>query len=254
MDAMKIIDLHSHILPQLDDGSQSLEQSLEMADLAVRSGVRSMVVTPHCIQGDAREVMASFRLVQEALEDTGIPLRLFPGMEIMGTPETAALLKAGQLLTINGSRYPLIEFPFQASARENAQILESVLRAGFRPLIAHPERYECVQEDLDSIGSWVQMGCLLQVNRGSLLGRFGSGAQEAAFFLVETGLATVVASDAHSPRMRTPWMGDVYELLATEFSPTAARYLLWHNPGCILKNEPLPLAGPTGQSKEAKRR
>lgn len=244
METMKIIDLHSHILPQLDDGAQSLEQSLKMAAMAVRSGVRSMVVTPHCILGDAREVMAAFNLVREALEDTGIPLRLFPGMEILGTPDTARLLKSGQLLTINGSRYPLIEFPFHSSTNQNTNILESVIQAGFRPVVAHPERYECVQEDPTCIELWNEMGCLFQVNRGSLLGRFGGGAQETAFLLVEAGFATAVASDAHSPWMRTPWMEDVYELLATEFSPAAAQCLLWHNPRSIIKNEPLPSARP----------
>lgn len=244
MEAIKIIDLHSHILPQLDDGSQSLEQSLQMADMAVRSGVRSMVVTPHCIRGDAREVMAAFTLVREALQDTGIPLRLFPGMEILGTPDTAQLLKSGQLLTINGSRYPLIEFPFGAGSRGNTKILEDVIRVGFRPVIAHPERYECVQEDPTCVEAWNEMGCLLQINRGSLLGRFGGRAQETAFFLVDGGFATAVASDAHSPWMRTPWMADVYELLATEFSPELARRLLWHAPRSIIKNEPLPSARP----------
>lgn len=246
MGILKIIDLHSHILPRLDDGSKSLEQSLEMADMAVRSGVYSMVVTPHCIDGDARQVMAAFTMVRDALEDAQIPLRLFPGMEILGTPDTARLLQQGRLLTINGSRYPLIEFPFQSAEYENTDILESVIRAGFCPLVAHPERYECVQEDPGCVLRWKEMGCLFQINRGSLLGRFGGMAQETAFDLVDRGLATAVASDAHSHRMRTPWMADVYELLEKEFSPAAARSLLWSNPQHILKDEQLPSAKPMG--------
>lgn len=239
-----MIDLHSHILPRLDDGSRSMEESLAMAHLAVKSGVRAMVATPHCTQGRAREVHAGWLLLREALEDARIPLRLYPGMEIMGTPDTARLLREGQLFTLNGSRYPLIEFPFQAAAREITGILESVAQDGFVPLVAHPERYECVHEDPGCINTWKKMGCLFQVNRGSLLGRFGSTIQDMAFSMVDRGFATVVASDAHSPRMRTPWLRDVYGMLHEEFSPAAARYLLVRNPRSILTDEDIPPVEP----------
>jgi protein-tyrosine phosphatase len=239
-----MIDLHSHILLRLDDGSRSMEESLAMAHLAVKSGVRAMVATPHCAQGRAREVHAGWLLLREALEDARIPLRLYPGMEIMGTPDTARLLREGQLFTLNGSRYPLIEFPFQTVAREITGILESVAQDGFVPLVAHPERYECVHEDPGCINTWKKMGCLFQVNRGSLLGRFGSTIQDMAFSLVDRGFATVVASDAHSPRMRTPWLRDVYGMLHEEFSPAAARYLLVRNPRSILTDEDIPPVEP----------
>jgi protein-tyrosine phosphatase len=244
MEAMKMIDLHSHILPRLDDGSNSMEESLKMAQLAVESGVREMVATPHCAQGRAREVYSGWLLLREVLEDEGIPLRVYPGMEILGTADTARLLQEGQLFTINGSRYPLVEFLFQATEREITDILESISRAGFLPLIAHPERYECVQQDPGCINAWKKLGCLFQVNRGSLLGRFGSDAQDMAFSLVDRGFATVVASDAHSSKMRTPWLRDVYGFLSEEFSPVAARYLLLRNPKTILRNEDLPSVEP----------
>lgn len=238
-----MIDLHSHILPRLDDGSQNMEESLAMAQIAVKSGVRAMVATPHCAQERAREVYSGWLLLREALEDAGIPLRVYPGMEILGTADTARLLQEGKLFTINGSRYPLIEFLFQAKATEITEILESVAKVGFLPLVAHPERYECVQQDPCCVNTWKKLGCLFQVNRGSLLGRFGSTAQDMAFSLVDRGFATVVASDAHSPRMRTPWLRDVYGLLDEEFS-SAARYLLVRNPRSILRDEELPPVEP----------
>ncbi len=239
-----MIDLHSHILPRLDDGSQSLEESLAMARLAVESGVQAMVATPHCADGRAREVSDSWQLLRAALEEMQIPLRVYPGMEILGTADTVRLLRQGQLITINDSRYPLMEFPFRAEVRENTEILKSVICAGYRPVIAHPERYECVQLDPRCINTWHEMGCLLQVNRGSLLGRFGSAARDMAFALVDRGFAAVVASDAHSPRMRTPWLQDVYGMLEEEFSPAAARYLLRRNPKSIIKNEDIPFVKP----------
>ena len=120
-----MIDLHCHILPELDDGSQSLEESLTMARMAVNSGVRAMAATPHCMGERAEEVYGTWSLLRQALEETGVPLKLYPGMEIFGTPDTARLLREGKLFTLNGSRYPLIEFAFQSSGEEETLILRS---------------------------------------------------------------------------------------------------------------------------------
>ena len=239
-----MIDLHSHILPELDDGSQSLEESLAMARMAVQSGVTVMVATPHCMDDRAQQVYAAWRLLREALRDTEIPLKLYLGMEIFGTADTVRLLRAGRLFPLNGSQYPLIEFSFRSTGEEETQILYQVLRAGYRPLVAHPERYGYVRENPELINLWTKMGCLLQINRGSLLGRFGPGAQRMAAELVERGFVTAVATDAHSPRVRTPWMKNIQTLLSQEYSPQLARKLLLQNPQHILRNEPLPPSEP----------
>lgn len=235
-----MIDLHSHILPELDDGSQSLRESLAMARMAVDSGITAMVATPHCADDRSWETYEAWELLSQALSENEIPLKLFPGMEIFGTPDTVRMLREGKLFTLNGSRYPLIEFPFRSDGEEETAILRSVCKAGFRPVVAHPERYGYVQRDPRLVNRWHRMGCLFQVNRGSLLGRFGSRAQETAFELVNRGFASVVASDAHSPRMRTPWMADVQQLLTEEISAQCARVLLKENPKKILKDEEIP--------------
>ena len=232
-----MIDLHSHILPELDDGARSLEDSLAMARMAVDSGVTAMAATPHCGSDRRKSVFAAWNLLREALEESGIPLSLYTGMEIFGTPDTPRLLREGKLLALNDSRYPLIEFSFYSDGEEETRILDRICRDGFRPLVAHPERYGYVQRDPRLIDRWVRMGCLIQLNRGSLFGRFGTEAQKLAAELVERGFVTVVASDAHSPRVRTPWMADVEKLLSAEFSPQTARILLQENPEKILKND-----------------
>ena len=119
-----------------------------------------------------------------------------------------------------------------------------MIRAGYQPLVAHPERYDYIQEDPELVNAWKRMGCLFQVNRGSLTGRFGNGPRQMGMELVERGFAAVVASDAHSPAVRTPWMKDVWELLTREVSPIAAEYLLLRNPRSIIRNEQLPPAEP----------
>lgn len=239
-----MIDLHSHILPEQDDGAQSLQDSLAMARMAVDSGTVAIAATPHCIDDRTREVYAAWQLLQEAMEEHRIPLKLFLGMEIFGTPDTARLLRAGRLFTLNGTRYPLIEFSFHSDGAEETQILHSVCRAGFQPIVAHPERYRYIQQMPEILNDWCRMGCLLQINRGSLLGRFGRYAQQTAHALVERGFASVVASDAHSAQMRTPWMADVWQLLSQEYSPQCARILLQENPKRILNNEDILSAPP----------
>ncbi len=239
-----MIDLHSHILPELDDGSQNLQESLAMARMAVESGVTAMAATPHCADDRSCDVHESYKLLRQALIENNIPLKLFPGMEIFGTEDTLRLLREGRLFTLNGSRYPLIEFSFRSSGERETQILRSLCKSGLRPIVAHPERYSYVQNNPEILNQWHRMGCLMQVNRGSLLGRFGIRAQELAFELIERNFAAIVASDAHSSRVRTPWMADIQNILSQEFSPTHAQTLLQKNPGRILKDEPLPPVKP----------
>ena len=239
-----MIDLHCHILPELDDGSASFEDSLEMAAMAASQGIRHLAATPHCVTGSVRDVVNGVIALQRLLEEEHIPLWLYAGMEIFGTYDTARLLREKKLITLNGSRYPLIEFPFYADGEEETEILQSVIDAGFTPLVAHPERYLYVCDEPELINRWKQMGCLFQINRGSLLGRYGAEPQHMAMELVRRGFATVVATDAHSPVARTPRARDVYELLSQSVSPTAAEALMRHNPKWILQDKSLPPVEP----------
>ena len=239
-----MIDLHCHILPGLDDGSESLEESLAMAAMAADQGVRHIVTTPHCRTGSAPDVIDGVAMLQELLQEEGIPIRLYPGMEIFGSFDTARLLQEKKLLTLNGSRYPLIEFSFYSDGEAETEILKTVIDAGFTPLVAHPERYEYVCRWPELINRWKKMGCLFQINRGSLLGRYGDDARKMGIELVNRGFATVVATDAHSSRVRTPRAADAYEMLYHSVSPAAAEVLMIQNPKKIITNKLLPPVEP----------
>lgn len=245
-----MIDIHAHILPHLDDGAVDWEDSLAMARLAVKSGVTAMAATPHCgitghrVLGRAEEMRERLALFREKLEQENIPLKVFEGMELFGTEDTARLLDQGLLTTLNDSRYPLIEFPFEHYGRQATRILDDVLSLGYRPVVAHPERYRYVQSDPGILNVWVDMGCLLQVNRGSFLGRFGPAAEELSWAMAGRGFLCIVASDAHSSVERTTWMRDISELLVEEFSEQAAKLYLNDYPARIIENRPVDIPEP----------
>jgi protein-tyrosine phosphatase len=239
-----MIDLHSHILPGLDDGAPNIMASIGMAKIAVDCGIRGMAVTPHCCADRRKDIREAILLLRDVLQESNIPLILYPGMEIKGTPNTADMLAEGQLITINGSRYPLIEFDFKSSGEMETNILRDVVQAGFVPIVAHPERYSYVQEEPELLNLWKTIGCGFQVNRGSFIGHFGEAAKQLAYEMTARGFTTVVSSDAHSDQHRIPWLKDVKMILARHFDPIASQYLLRYNPLRILRNEELLQSDP----------
>ena len=251
-----MIDLHVHILPGLDDGAASMEDALEMADMAVESGVEALVVTPHSNQPGRFENFCSEELQEvyeeflSELEKEKIKLKVYPGMEIFATEDMAEKIRDGQLMGLNGSSTYLIEFPFDADPYWIGNQLEAVRELKKRPLIAHPERYFCVQEFPGMVYEWIKLGCLTQVNKGSILGRFGRSAGITAEVLLENDLVTCVASDAHSPYMRTTYMGDVREVLETHFGEDVLHRLLTENPARILENKIIPIHGKTPERRK----
>ena len=244
-----MIDLHAHILTGVDDGSRNLRESLQMARMAADSGVRRMVMTPHCnIPGmyenyDSRELRLKFEKLQEAVREAEIPLELYPGMEVFAGEGLAELIREGQLIPINDGNYLLVEFPFEEEPSFMTFLLDTVLEEGYRPLVAHPERYDAVQADPNLAYEWVRMGCALQVNKGSLLGRFGWREQESARLLLEHELAACVASHA---QLRTPHMSETAAYLRETYGRECVQLLLEDNPDRILRGREIVLLEPRG--------
>ena len=241
-----MIDLHAHILPGLDDGSPDLETSVLMAAVAAESGVTHLVATPHSNQRGAFENYAStalqvrFDCLRTAVHEAGIPLELSLGMEIFGTGDVLQLLHDGRLLTLGGGRYLLIEFGFHEDPLRIERLLDALLADGYWPVVAHPERYYGLQRMPNYLFDWANRGIVLQVNKGSLFGRFGRGAQALAGAMLAHGLVGCIASDAHRPDVRTPDLSAAWDYLAERFSEPLAEQLLTRNPMHILRSEPLP--------------
>ena len=238
-----MIDIHCHILPDLDDGAASLEEALEMARMAARTGITDIIATPH-FRGEpdyldmCEEISRRYQEFSEALRKWHVPVRLHQGAEILCVPQTPELARMGALPTLANTRYVLTEFHFDESFGYMDRSLRQIAQCGYVPVVAHPERYDAVYRNPQRLEDWVEEGYVLQLNKGSILGSLGAHAEQSAHELLELGFAHLFASDAHSCHSRTPHM-DELRLWAEEFcDPDCAYCLLTENPSRILKGLP----------------
>lgn len=239
-----MVDLHCHLLPGVDDGARSLSESLQMAALALQGGTTVIAATPHAnLPGGTLSLAAYEKALEElrrALRDYQMPLTVLRGMEVFSTGEELSRFAAQELYTLNFGRYVLVEFAFDEQESGMTQRLLALRRVGLFPVVAHPERYEAVQEAPDVVCRWMQAGCFLQGNQGSLLGELGTMAFETAWTLLRRGRYTCIASDAHDPVHRTPDLRPVQEALLSVLMPSQAHELLTKYPAAILRDQPLP--------------
>lgn len=238
-----MVDIHCHILPGFDDGSDNLEESLRMARLAVEGGTTAVITTPHCNIPDSfqnyfgKTYADIFNAFKAKLKEENIPLKIFPGHEIFASGNIVDLIKKKRLLTLCKSDYPLVEFDFTEQADSVYSKLKMLIAEGLVPIVAHPERYAFVAEDETAPFRLKTMGCLLQINKGSIKGGFGKTAHDIAHKMLRDELADFIASDAHSPYMRTPYLADAFEIISDIHSEEYADLLLNVNPSLVLQNK-----------------
>lgn len=199
-----MIDLHCHILPGVDDGPGTMEESLKMAREFEETGYSRVVATPHFIPKTywtphSEKVEEKTNLLNQILEKEGRALRLIPGMEIAMDPSIPELLDRGDVLTLAGTSYVLIEPPFQRLPIGWEEILFSVLASGYRILLAHPERCVHLINEPGLFDELVERGICLQVNWASFQGTYGSEFVRGASLLAKKGYIHCLATDSHTP-------------------------------------------------------
>ena len=237
-----MIDIHCHILPMIDDGASDLAESVALARLAVSSGVTGIIATPH-LQGDWQglelipKLLSRYESLNKILAWQKIPLTLYHGAEILCTPDTVSIARQKLFPTLGDSNYLLTEFFFNESAEFMSKTLSALADCGYRPVIAHPERYDAVQRSPQLIEKWFFQGLVIQLNKGSLLGAFGPEVEEAAHWILSSGLAHAIASDAHSSRRRTTDMMELRRFLQDNCPPRYVQVLLEENPARIVANQ-----------------
>ena len=236
-----MIDIHCHLLPGIDDGAKTLEQSLMMARASVNNGIRHAIVTPHIQPGrydNTRSLIEdSFERFRQALHSARIPLKVGMAAEVRVSPELLVLLDEGELPFLgefDGYRILLLEFPHTHIPPGADKLVDYLLMQKIRPLIAHPERNRDVIYKLAKIDPFIDKGCMLQITASSLVGIFGDRPRARARELLERDVFTVLATDAHNLEERRPLLREGAAAAAKIIGEDAAQDLVEKNPLQIL--------------------
>ncbi|WP_249869228.1 tyrosine-protein phosphatase [Oceanobacillus saliphilus] len=216
-----MIDIHSHILPGVDDGAKTEEDSLAMAREAVAQGITAIVATPHNKNGkydnDRHSIINSVEILSELFVKEDIPLIILPGQENRINGDILEDMKNGNILPINDSKYLFIEFPSANVPRYASQMLFDIQVAGYTPVIVHPERNQELIEHPGKLYEFVKKGALTQVTAASVVGKFGKNIQKFSHDLIEANLTHFVASDAHNTTTRGFCMHDAFHEIKNKY-------------------------------------
>jgi protein-tyrosine phosphatase len=234
-----LIDLHTHILPGVDDGVKTEDEAVEFARVAVEDGVRQLVATPHCKEGffvnERDRVLAGVARLTERLRLEDVPLEILPGAEVHLAPDLLERVRDGRALTLaDNGRTLLLELSTVHDPPDLESSVRSLIQAGIQVLLAHPERIRYFQDDLSRYETLVRLGAYGQVTTGSVLGVFGEAAREASEILLRRGLLHVLASDAHNLRGRPPRLAEALDVVAEQVGEAEALKMVIDRPLALL--------------------
>ena len=236
----RAVDLHNHTLFGVDDGAVDLPKALEMLNLSIHEGIEEIVLTPHyrdpAHSASKQKILDRIQELENAITHEAIPIRIYPGHEIMYTSESVELLQKGEILTLAGSRYVLIEFMPYAEYRTIKNGLYAFLTEGYVPILAHVERYECLVREPSLAEELYQMGILLQVNSRAVLGENGRIQKKFIKGLLKQQNIHFVATDAHSTGSRSPLIKKCATKLYRHFSQDYVNRILYENQKKVISN------------------
>ncbi|MCC4044184.1 tyrosine-protein phosphatase [Enterococcus gallinarum] len=220
-----MIDLHCHILPGIDDGAETMEASIAMAEKAISQGITHILCTPHHNNGKYHnpksDVISLVSSLQSELDRRNLPLTVLEGQEVRITGDLIEDIRNDEILfTDLDDTYILIEFPTMEVPTYSEQVFFELKSLGKTPVIVHPERNAYFRKDPNNLLPFLEMGCLAQLTAPSYMGVFGKDIQKTAKIMVEYNLVQMVASDAHGVKKRTFYMKEAYEQIAKDFDPS----------------------------------
>ncbi len=239
-----MIDIHSHIIFDIDDGASGIEESVALCSQAYENGCTAIVATPHFNKYESVEdflILRDIRIgeIQQELEIEKIDVKIYGGCELYLNKK---VFTAGDLdgLTINNSRYMLCEFPLGPYDFDSSiYMLDELCSRGYEPILAHPERYYQFHDHPEIIDDILDLGCHLQVNIDSLIGNLGRSAQRMSSDLVESGYAQFIASDAHDPRHRNLELREKFSRLPEGIDKNMVYKCVVENPEKVISNSDL---------------
>ena len=216
-----MVDLHSHILPGLDDGAKTIGESLQMAKLAVSEGIETIIATPHhkngAYENEKAHIQEALRNFRRQLEINQIPLTVLAGQEVRLYGELIEDMETGTIQTIHDTNYVLIEFPSNHIPRYAHRMFFELLQKGIQPILVHPERNMAIVENPNLLYEFVQKGVSTQLTFGSIAGKFGKKIKKVSMDLLSSNLIHFVASDAHNISTRQFWMNEALDEIEKQF-------------------------------------
>ncbi len=237
------IDIHSHILPGIDDGSRDMEQSLEIIKIAVLDGITAIFATPHVISGvyenRKEDIRRALQEVNKQIRAENITLQLLPGAEIRLEPDLPQRQQRGELMSLNDTgRYLLLELPSAYIPDYTDRVIYELQLQGITTILAHPERNVSISKNPRLLLELAARGTLVQLNTGSITGLFGSEVKKTAHKLLKLGCVHALGSDAHSAQGgRIPVISPAYEQIKKLYGAETAEILSYVNPSRIISGE-----------------
>jgi len=250
-----VIDLHSHILPAVDDGAPDLEAALAMARIAEADGIGAMACTPHFLPGlydnTAGDIRSRIALLSTEIKAAGIKLELVVGADAHVRPDFLACLREGRLLTLNDSRYVLVEPPHDIMPKRLDDLFHNLQMAGYVPILTHPERLRWIEQNYSVIVDLARSGVWMQLTAGALTGRFGRRPHYWSRRMLAEGLVSFIATDAHNTKSRPPILSEAFSVAETEVGYGEAVHLVVTRPASILHDAPVEDVPPLPAGKPA---
>jgi protein-tyrosine phosphatase len=250
-----MIDIHSHVLWELDDGAKTIEDAIAMCKMAAEDGITHLVATPHCNYAYPFNSEVNRQKIAELQSAVGEVPKLLLGCDFhLSYDNIQRLVDTPMDFTINHSSYLLVEFPDQFIPEQLDRVFYEVQVAGLTPIITHPERNPVFARKPGLLYHWVTRGCLVQVTAQSYTGRFGSLALRLAEAWLEGNLVHFFASDAHDVKYRRPILSPCYQKLAETMGEETAERILNKNPEAVINGRPMPPQPPPLQISKKERR
>jgi len=234
-----MIDIHSHIMPDIDDGARSMEEAVEMAEIAAADGIEQMVSTPHMFNGishnpDPSEIFERVAMLQKAIGDRLIVL---PGNEVHISHEIAEQARNDRVVRINNRNYLLVEFPQLTVPIGADELFYKLQLQSICPILVHPERNAQIQSRPAIVGGFVERGVLVQVTAMSVTGEFGTNAKNTAATLLRHNCVHFLATDAHRASRRPPILSKGRDAAARLVGEATARCLVYDNPLAVVNGD-----------------
>lgn len=243
-----MIDFHSHILPNVDDGSKSVEETFELLEEAKNAGFEGVISTSHYMEGyyevDVAERKVWVNALSESLYKKNIDLKLYLGNEIYLTENLINLLENGKATSINNSNYVLFEFPLNSKPMNMYDIIYDMLEYKLIPILAHPERYSFVQKEPELVYDLIQKGVLMQSNFGSIIGRYGEKAELIVRKLLENNMVHFLGSDVHKANTIYHRIGEALREIRDIVGEDKLEELTSINPKLVLEDRRIDIDEP----------